>query len=91
MTTFLVGVSVVLVIIASVFCVLWKIEQKIRKDTQKDLADSIENNKVLMEQLNKLHEELRIKNENREEADAKVNALHNGDSVSNAINGLSKH
>lgn len=91
MTTFFIGVSVVLVITASVFCVLWKIEQKIRKDTQKDLTDSIENNKVLMEQLNKLHEELKIKNKNREEADAKVNALHNGDSVSNAINGLSKH
>lgn len=78
MTTFFVGVSVILVITASVFCVLWKIEQKIRKDTQKDLTDSIENNKVLMEQLNKLHEELRIKNKNREEADAKINALHSG-------------
>lgn len=42
-------------------------------------------------QVSKLTLELKIKSENRTEADEKINALHNGNSVSNAIAGLSKH
>ena len=58
---------------------------------ESELETALESNKILMEQLSKLREELRIKNENRKKADEKINALHSGDVIANAINGLSKH
>ena len=39
----------------------------------------------------KLREEMKIKSKNEEEANEKIDSLHNGDTVSNAINGLCKH
>lgn len=44
-----------------------------------------------MKELEKLKAELKIRQEERSEADKKVDELHNGDSVSNAIYRLSKH
>lgn len=91
MTSFFIGVCIVLAISATIFCVLWKSEDKARIDLENEIADMHEVNLSLMTQLSKVHEELKIKSENRSEADEKINALHNGDSVDNAINGLSKH
>ncbi len=45
----------------------------------------------LEKEYNSLHEIMKIKSENRKEADEKKNELYNGDPVDNAISGLSKH
>lgn len=78
MISFLIGVIVVLVGLSGVSFIMWRITDKQRVELETQLDTAVKNNKVLMEQLNKLHEELRIKSENRKEADEKVNALHNG-------------
>lgn len=44
----------------------------------------------LKEENSKLKEEMKITAKNRREANEKIDSLHNGDSVSNAINGLCK-
>lgn len=44
----------------------------------------------LQEEYSKLAEAYRIKKENKEKADEKINNLHSGDSVANAINILRK-
>ena len=45
----------------------------------------------LTKEFNLLVEAEKAKDKRRKEADEKINNLHNGDTVSNAINGLSKH
>lgn len=44
----------------------------------------------LQEEYSKLAEAYKIKKENKEKADEKINNLHSGDSVANAINILRK-
>ena len=91
MISFLIGVIVVLVGTAAIFFIMWKVAEKAKSDADNKIEKLQEANNLIMGQLSKLHDELRIKNENRKEANEKVESLHNGDAVSNAINGLSKH
>ena len=88
MISFLIGVIVVLVGLSGVSFIMWRITDKQRVELETQLDTAVKNNKVLMEQLNKLHEELRIKSENRKEADEKIKELHTGDALGNALNGL---
>ena len=74
-----------------IFFTLWKLAVKAKSDMEKELETALNSNKVLMEQLSLLREELRIKKNNRKKSNEKIDALHNGDAVDNAINGLSKH
>lgn len=78
MISFLAVIIILLVIAVAVFLTMWKVSEKMRKNLEDSLSLAQETNAKLMEQLSKLHEELRIKNKNREEADAKINALHSG-------------
>lgn len=47
--------------------------------------------KELKEVISVLENEGKLKAEKEREANEKINELHNGDSISNAINGLCKH
>lgn len=47
-------------------------------------------NRSLSEKVERLRKESAVKSSNRRESDEKVDALHDGDSVGNAIAGLSK-
>lgn len=88
MISFLIGVIVVLVGLSGVSFIMWRITDKQRVELETQLDTAVKDNKILMEQLNKLHEELRIKSENRKEADEKIKKLHTGDTLGNALNGL---
>lgn len=84
--------TVVLVLLISVFVLflsvktLWKrlrAEKERNKENEKKISQLTKEN-------SKLFEELSIISDNRREADEKINALHDGDSVNNAISGLCK-
>ena len=47
--------------------------------------------KELKEVISVLENEGKLKDEKEREANEKINELHNGDSIGNAINGLCKH
>lgn len=81
---FSIGVSVL-------FFMLWKTTKSVLKTTEHDLNVCTRKYEELLLMFKRVEAESKIKSENRKEADEKVNALHTGDSVANAINGLSKH
>ena len=89
--SFLIGVIVVLVGLAGISFIMWRVTEKQRVELEKEFDVALTDNKELLNHLSTLKEELRIKNENRKKADEKIENLHNGDTVSNAINSLSKH
>ena len=70
---------------------LWRSEKTKRKEikgklesTNKELA------RAIAEQA-KLESTIQILRKNRKEADEKINNLHDGDALGNALNGLHKH
>lgn len=78
-------------ILLGALILLWRrANSKIKK--QKDIIDDLA--KQLTDAWtdnNTLRETIDILKKNRKEADEKINALHNGDSVANAINLLQQH
>ena len=82
---------IALFIVAGVFFAMWKFAAKAKKDMKEELENALEANKALMKQLSLLHEETKIKTENRKEADEKIEELHNGDALGNALNWLHRH
>ena len=70
---------------------LWRSEKIKRKETQGKLeSTNKELARVIAEQA-KLESTIQILRKNRKEADEKINNLHDGDALGNALNGLHKH
>lgn len=70
---------------------LWWSEKTKRKETQGKLeSTNKELAKAIAEQA-KLESTIQILRKNRKEADEKINNLHDGDALGNALNGLHKH
>jgi len=63
---------------------------KICKEQKKELSTELDKYKGLLEEFHKYVEASKIKEQNKEEADEKIDNLHNGNAVSNAINILQK-
>ena len=74
--------------LAIFFFVCWKIAKKESKEAKSSLDVCMEKYNELYAFVNTLKEELRIKSENRKEADEKIKELHTGDALGNALNGL---
>lgn len=70
---------------------LWRSEKIKRKETQGKLeSTNRELARAIAEQA-KLESTIQILRKNRKEADEKINNLHDGDALGNALNGLHKH
>ena len=70
---------------------LWRSEKTKRKETQVKLeSTNRELARAIAEQA-KLESTIQILRKNRNEADEKINNLHDGDALGNALNGLYKH
>lgn len=78
------------IVIGALILLWWKASSKIKKqkDTIEDLAKQLTD---AWTDNNTLREMIDILKRNRKEADEKINELHNGDSVDNAINLLQQH
>ena len=85
MTSFFIYVILALAVTLGIFFALWKFAVKAKKELEEELEMALNTNKVLMEQVSLLREELRIKEENRKKADEKINDLHNGTMSANDI------
>lgn len=73
-------------------CVIYAKRQKSNANKYKALYE--DNNKTIEElrrSLNVSRKEEAIKSENRKEAKKKIDELHHGDALGNALNGLHKH
>lgn len=88
MKTFLEIAWIVLVIVAVVFILLWNHGRKKIKE-QKETIDKLGDQLTsAIAEINKLQSAISAYNKNRKEADEKIDALHDGDAVDNAINVL---
>lgn len=73
-------------------CVIYAKRQKSNANKYKALYEN--NNKTINElrrSLDGSRKEADVKSENRKEAKEKINELHHGDALDNALNGLHKH
>lgn len=87
---FLILTAVLFVGILLIFF-LWRSEKTKRKETQGKLnSANKELAKAIAEQA-KLESTILILRKNRKEADEKIEELHNGDALANALDGLHKH
>ncbi len=84
-------ISLVNLLIAIIFWGLWRITNSKLKAVQHNVDAIVDTNHALMKELENARFQLKIKSDNRKEADEKINALHTGDAVDNAINGLSNN
>lgn len=82
-------IALINLLVAVVFWALWKYTKGKLKQTKDSLNTALDANYSLTLQLENLKLQSKIKSDNRKEANEKINALHNGDAVDNAINGLS--
>lgn len=79
---------IVPVIVAVIFILLW-ISGKEKIKEQKETIDRLNQQLVnAMSEISKLQSAISAYNKNRKEADEKIDALHDGDAVDNAINVL---
>ena len=69
----------------------WKITYGKLQDERLKNAALERSVKQLEEENGKLREETRLKAKVEKETNEKIDSLHDGDSVTNAVNGLSKH
>ena len=70
---------------------LWRSEKIKRKETQGKLESTNKELARAIAEQAKLESTIQIMKKNREEADEKINNLHDGDALDNALNGLHKH
>lgn len=77
------AIIVLLLIAVTIFIKLYKKTKASYEEEHLQLIN-------LQEEYSKLAEAYKIKKENKEKADEKINNLHSGDSVANAINILRK-
>ena len=70
---------------------LWRSEKTKRKETQDKLESTNKELARAIAEQAKLESTIQILRKNRKEADEKINNLHDGDALGNALNGLHKH
>ena len=70
---------------------LWRSEKIKRKETQGKLESTNKELAWAIAEQAKLESTIQILRKNRKEADEKINNLHDGDALGNALNGLHKH
>lgn len=70
---------------------LWWSEKTKRKETQGKLESTNKELARAIAEQAKLESTIQILRKNRKEADEKINNLHDGDALGNALNGLHKH
>lgn len=90
MTKFFLIVIAVLFLVCIVIFFLWRICAAKTKSQKATIDKLIGNLKELRESNCKLEQTIDILKNNREKADEKIDDLHNGDSVGNALNELHK-
>ena len=82
--------TAVLCTVIMTFFFLWRSEKTKRKETQIKLeTTNKELARAIVEQA-KLESTVQILRKNRKEADEKINNLHDGDAINNALSGLHK-
>lgn len=87
---FLILTAVLFVGILSLFFLWWSEKTK-RKETQGKLESTNKELARAIAEQAKLESTIQILRKNRKEADEKINNLHDGDALGNALNGLHKH
>ena len=87
---FLIIIAVLFVAVVVLF-LLWKLSKTENKRVKDELAVTKNQLETAVKQVKKIEETLEIVNHNRKETDEKIDALHTGDSVANALDELSKH
>ena len=87
---FLILTSVLFVGILLLFF-LWRSEKTKRKEIQGKLESTNKELARAIAEQAKLESTIQILRKNRREADEKINNLHDGDALGNALNGLHKH
>ena len=70
---------------------LWRSEKTKRKETQVKLESTNKELARAIAEQARLESTIQILRKNRKEADEKINKLHDGDALGNALNGLHKH
>ena len=90
MTKFLLIAILVLVVAVFVLFLLWRAALKKQKETKASLEQTKKQLNEAIVQQAKLESTISILQKNRYEADEKVNGLHNGDSLGNALDELRK-
>lgn len=70
---------------------LWRSEKTKRKETQVKLESTNKELARAIAEQARLESTIQILRKNRKEADEKINNLHDGDALGNALNGLHKH
>lgn len=74
----------------SIFFFLWKFAKEKQEETQWKLEEANKYIAKAIREQAKLESTIQILSKNRKEADEKINNLHDGDSISNALNELRK-
>lgn len=87
---FLIIIAILFVAVVVLF-LMWKLSKSENKRVKDELAVTKNQLESAVSQMKKFEETLEIVNHNRKESDEKIDALHTGDSVANALNELSKH
>lgn len=81
----------VLILVILFLYMLYQHEKEKLSDVEMENIDLKQKIMQLNDENSMLREEMKVISKNRREADEKINELHSGDSVTNAINGLCKH
>lgn len=87
---FLIIIAVLFVALVVLF-LLWRLSKSENKRVKDELAVTKNQLETAVKQVKKIEETLEIVNHNRKETDEKIDALHSGDTVGNALAELSKH
>ena len=87
---FLIIIAVLFVAVVVLF-LLWKLSKSENKRVKDELAVTKNQLETAVKQVKKFEGTIDIMNQNRKETDEKIDALHTGDSVGNALDELSKH
>lgn len=87
---FLIIIAILFVAVVVLF-LLWKLSKSENKRVKDELAVTKNQLETAVKQAKKFEGTLEIMNENRKETDEKIDALHSGDTVGNALDELSKH
>lgn len=85
------GLMFISLSLAVIFYVLFKNTSDELEETKHVIDEVISTNHILMKQIDNLHREERIKSDNKKVENEKINNLHDGDTVANAVAKLSKH
>ena len=87
----LLGIIALLIVLSAVLFILWRSAKGKYERKGREVDNLIKLTNELGDENVKLKETIDIMKRNREEADARIEKLHSGDSVANALDVLRKH